>query len=115
LRAVLAHAPTDVLDPTRSQRLLQQASGGSKLSVSRRKELREAPPHNLAGRIPRKALRARVPRSDGAVGFEQIDRVVLDGLDEDPEVIVGQLHGRSGYSHDRRKGVRAPSSRSLQV
>src|SRR5512140_3285276 len=82
LRSVLAHAPPEVFASAHSQRRLQQVIGLSVLAISGSEELRKAPPHDLAARIPLQPLRARVPRLNSAVAREHIDRITLDGLDK---------------------------------
>src|SRR5262249_24490108 len=92
LRAVLADPPPDVLDPAVAQRRREQPRRLAALTILGREELCEAVAHGLGRPITLQALCACVPRTNGAVGLQEINRVVRYRLDQQPEVFVRELH-----------------------
>src|SRR5690606_34623999 len=89
-RAVLAHAPTFVLDPTELERELELAPRFARGDFLRRVEGRDVLPDHLARGVALDALRTDVPRGDAALRIEHENRVVDDTLDEQSTVVPSQ-------------------------
>ena len=88
-RPVLADAPPLLLVVA----LAQRRSASSRSAVAgaatlRRVEDAEVLADDLVGRVALAALGAGVPARDAALGVEHEDRVVLDGLDQQPEPLL---------------------------
>ena len=97
LRAVLAEPPADVLGAAGGQRAAQQRGGLAGRAILGREERREVLADDLAARVALEAPGTGVPRLDRSVEREQVDRVVLDGLHQQPERLWCELHERLPY------------------
>src|SRR3569833_1524122 len=93
LRAVLAVAPADALDPALGKRALEQADRLARRAILLRADAGAAHADDLLARVALQPLGTRVPRLDRAVRREQVDRVVLDRIDEEAKRFSWRLHG----------------------
>lgn len=87
-RPVLAPARPLALEFAFAQRGGERLHGRTCGGVLLRVETGEMLTDNLVSLIPLDALRAGVPTDDVALGIQQIDRVVGDALDKEPEQLL---------------------------
>src|SRR5687768_12074365 len=82
MRAIGAHAPTLVLEPSYTRGLFELARWPVPPERLPRVESREVLADDLLGLVALDALRALVPGQDDALGIEQEDGVVANALDK---------------------------------
>ena len=80
--AILAHAPALGLEPAFARGGRERARRQAGLPVLLDIEAGEGGAQDLGLRIALDALRAGIPAGDQARGVEHVDRIVVDGLDE---------------------------------
>src|SRR5690606_3436134 len=80
------------------RRQLQCAIRYLGLAIFLRVEAREVLANNLVGLIPFKALCAGVPAIYVSVAVQQVDCIILDGIDKDMKSVILREQGGSGIS-----------------
>ena len=88
--AVLADPPALLLVAAVAQRQLELVLGVPRLLDLGRVEDAEVLTDDLVGGVALAALGSRVPAGDAALGREHEDRVVGDGLDQQPEALLAR-------------------------
>jgi hypothetical protein len=86
--AVLAHAPAFAFEVALTRRRLQHPRRQADGAVFGRVELGKMLADDLVGRIALEPFGARIPAHDHAARVEQIDRVILDRLDQHAEAAL---------------------------
>jgi hypothetical protein len=89
--AVLADTPSVSLEAVLARRLRQRLGRQARGTVLFGIETREMLTENLGSCVPFDPLCALVPAHHAAARVEQEDRVVLDALDQQPELLGGEL------------------------
>ncbi len=89
--AVLADPPALLLVSPVAQRPFELVLRMSRGLLVRRVEGSEMPPDDLRSGVPLDPLRARVPARHHPFGREHENRVIPDGLDEQPEAFLAAL------------------------
>src|SRR4029077_5260830 len=102
--AILADAPTLVLEPSNPRRFLELELGKTLFDFLARVKDREMFSDHFVRGVALEALRAGVPAQDVAVRVERENGVVADALDEQAMELAGLVRDAAGRLLVRRRG-----------